>query len=78
MIERKRNLRAIRSKKRVKGFTGYLHDEDVIGLPRETKNLATTERSVEKQSRKEVDTRGEESVGHNLLKKLMLLSFGCR
>ena len=36
MIERKRNLRAIRSEKRVKGFMGYLHDVDVIGLPRET------------------------------------------
>ena len=77
MIERKGNLRTIRSQKRVKGFMGYLHGVDVIGLPRETNTVNDRERQRE-QWRKEVDTRGEESIGHNLLKKLMLLSFGRR
>jgi len=37
----------------------------------------TKERQRE-QWRKNVETRGEESIGHNLLKQLMFLSFGCQ
>jgi len=47
MIKRKGNLRTIRSQKRVKGFTGYLHGVDVRGLPWETNTVNDREISRE-------------------------------
>ncbi len=52
MIERKRNLRAIRSQERVKNCTRNLYDVVMAGLPWETNTIndkGETKRTVEKK-----------------------------